>query len=98
MLLEGSIQRHGIPGDEIVQVYCCFPESEKLAPLKTLVGISYFPSLSDSYTEYGVYLDMDFLKRWDSDKKEYSLPKGEYTFFIGASSEDIRIEIPYMIE
>jgi beta-glucosidase len=97
ILIEGSIQRHGIPGDEVVQVYCSFPESEQHAPVKTLVGIHHYP-WTDSYMKYGVYLDMDFMKRWDPEKKEYYLPKGEYTFYIGASSEDIRIELPFKIE
>jgi hypothetical protein len=38
------------------------------------------------------------MTRWDPEAKEYYHPKGQYVFYIGTSSEDIRFEIPYIIE
>jgi beta-glucosidase len=97
-------------GREVIQLYCTYPKMGGDDPIKSLVGVYSLdfnaiyedpPTLrgpARCYTDYEILLDMDFLKRWDTEAKEYYLPKGEYTFYIGSSSEDIRIEIPYEIE
>ncbi len=40
-----------------------------------------------------ISLDIEFMKRWDEEKQEYVLLSGKYEFLIGASSDDIRIEL-----
>ncbi|MEE4258008.1 MAG: glycoside hydrolase family 3 N-terminal domain-containing protein [Bacteroidales bacterium] len=95
-----EISEHGNYGREVIQVYCQHPDRIPGSPGKTLVGFhSVSPSFDgfDKNTEYRFAIDVNHLERWDPEKGKYYLPKGEYTFYIGSSSEDIRIEIPFLL-
>ena len=48
--------------------------------------------------EVHIPVNFEFMKKWNTDKQEYFLPEGEYIIYAGASSEDIRLEIPYTLE
>jgi beta-glucosidase len=100
ILVKVNIREHGKNGREVIQVYCKHPDRIPGNPLKTLVG---FHSVSPTYDGYdnnaecSFSIDASHLERWDPENKTYYVPKGEYTFYIGASSEDIRIEIPFLL-
>jgi len=82
-----------VDGDEIVQIYIRHPESATRKPTKTLVGFLRVHVLSGETVFENIPLDIDFMKRWDPEKQAYILLTGNYVFLIGASSEDIRLEL-----
>jgi beta-glucosidase len=87
------IRNDGPAGDEIIQVYCKLP-GDNVAK-KTLVGFGRVHLEKGKSSEIIIDIDPDFMKKWDREKGEYYLPKGEYIFYIGSSSEDVRFEIPF---
>jgi len=82
-----------VDGDEIIQVYIRHPESDTRKPSKTLVGFLRVHVPSGETVFENIPLDIDFMKRWDPEKQAYILLPGKYAFLIGASSEDIRLEL-----
>lgn len=80
-------------GEEVVQIYMRYSKSDIRNPLKTLVGFSRINLPSGETSEITIPVDIDFIKRWDVEKQEYVLIPGTYEFLIGASSEDIRLEL-----
>lgn len=96
-----EIIEHGRYGREVVQVYCKHPGDIPNSPTKSLVGfIPVSPSTdsNDNTMVYRLSIDVHNLKRWDPGRRKYYLPKGEYTLYIGSSSEDIRFTIPLSLE
>ena len=101
IVLNLEISEHGNYGREVIQVYCKHPDGVPGSPAKTLVGFhSVSPSFDgfDKNTEYRFTIDVNHLERWDPETEEYYIPRGEYTFYIGSSSEDIRFEIPFILK
>jgi beta-glucosidase len=90
------IRNLGPDGEEVVQVYCSQPGDN--AAKKTLVGFGRVVLSNGETSEIIIEIDPDFMKKWNPEKREYYLPKGEYIFYIGASSDDIRIEIPFNLD
>jgi len=82
-----------VDGDEIVQIYIRHPDSDHRSPAKTLVGFLRVNVPAGETVFENIRLDIDFMKRWDPEKQAYILLPGKYDFLIGASSEDIRLEL-----
>ncbi len=98
LLLRMTIENTGnVAGFEVIQVYCKHPGSAPGTPIKTLVHFERIGLNPGEKREVIMYIEKDYLKRWDIDKACYMLPEGQYQLLIGASSEDIRIEVPYEI-
>ena len=84
--------------DEVVQVYAVLPKTRKSDPQKTLVGVGRVHIPSGESLNLEIPINMDFCKRWDTEKNKYTLYPGKYLFQIGSSSRDIRSEISVLIE
>ncbi|MCK4568904.1 MAG: glycoside hydrolase family 3 C-terminal domain-containing protein [Bacteroidales bacterium] len=82
-----------LSGDEVVQIYTRYPVSGTRDPIKTLVGFKRITVPSGETISVSIPISIDFMKRWDIRKQEYVLTPGNYDFLVGASSEDIRIEL-----
>ncbi|NQT76905.1 MAG: glycoside hydrolase family 3 C-terminal domain-containing protein [Bacteroidetes bacterium] len=82
-----------IDGEEVIQIYSRYPSSGTRHPIKSLIGFKRILIPAGKTIEVKIPLSIDFMKQWDVEKQEYVLYPGEYEFLIGASSEDIRIEL-----
>ena len=82
-----------IDGEEVIQIYSRTPHPVPRTPFKSLVGFKRVFVPAGKIVEVIIPLSIDFMKRWDIEKQEYVLYPGQYEFLIGASSEDIRIEL-----
>ena len=87
-------------GEEVIQIYSRTPNPEPQTsnpkprtPFKSLIGFKRVFVPSGQTVEVKIPLSIDFMKRWDVEKQEYVLYPGPYEFLIGASSEDIRVEL-----
>ncbi len=84
-----------IDGNEVIQVYCIHPDSGPGAPNKTLVHFEWINLSRGQTSEVYMYIDKEYMQRWDVDNANYYLPDGSYQFQIGASSEDIRQRLTF---
>ncbi len=82
-----------VDGEEVIQVYVKVPGAGYRVPEKSLVGFKRVLVAAGESMHVNIPLDIDFMKRWDVSEQKYLLVPGDYGFFIGASSEDIRIEL-----
>ena len=87
-------------GEEVIQVYSRTlnpaprtPNPEPHTPSKSLIGFKRVFIPAGKTIAVKTPLSIDFMKRWDIEKQEYVLCPGQYEFLIGASSEDIRVEL-----
>ena len=79
-------------GDEVPQLYVRFPRSKQKMPLKQLKGFKRVSLKSGDKSNVSIEVDIEDLRIWDENAKKFVTPSGEYTFMVGASSEDIRLE------
>ena len=79
-------------GDEVVQIYAKKLKPKKFRPIKQLIGFKrvFLKSGEEKIVEIEASLKPLFY--WDMKENNYKIEKGEYRIFIGASSEDKRIE------
>lgn len=82
-----------LDGEEVVQIYVRSPVTGHRSPEKSLLGFKRVNIPAGESIQLNIPLDIEFMKRWDEEKQEYVLIPGEYEFLIGASSDDIRIEL-----
>jgi beta-glucosidase len=82
-----------LDGEEVIQIYSRYLEPGSRNPLKTLVGFKRIFIPAGESVDVNIPLDIEFMKRWDEEKQEYVFLSGKYEFMIGASSDDIRIEL-----
>ena len=91
------VKNNGSEGEEVIQVYYRGP-SRGIAPIKSLVGFKRIHLRNEQSNTVQIELNTDFMQSWSPQAGEYFLPEGPSTLYIGSSSEDIRIELPYTIE
>lgn len=79
-------------GDEVVQVYVKYPETGTYMPLKQLHGFKRVHIKKGKTSKVTVGVPKKDLRYWDEQERKFVTPKGEYTFMVGASSEDIKFQ------
>ncbi|MBQ8424338.1 MAG: glycoside hydrolase family 3 C-terminal domain-containing protein [Coprobacter sp.] len=79
-------------GDEVAQVYVKYPETGTYMPLKQLRGFKRVHIKKGKTSTVTISVPKKELRYWDEKSKEFVTPTGEYTFEIGSSSQDIRLE------
>ena len=78
--------------DEVIQVYVSFPDSKVNRPQMSLKGFKrVFVDKGESLS-VSLKLNASDLTYWDSGKHEFILEKGRIKYFIGSSSEDMRLQ------
>lgn len=77
-------------GDEVAQVYVKYPETGTYMPLKQLHGFKRVHIKKGKTSKVTVGVPKKDLRYWDEQGRKFVTPKGEYTFMVGASSEDIK--------
>ena len=86
-----SIQNSGkVNGAEVVQLYLAYPSSAGEPP-KVLRGFEKLYIDSGSIQEAFFLLDEEDITIWDITKTAFVPVSGQFTFYIGSSSRDIRL-------
>jgi len=77
-------------GDEVVQVYAVPPASSNPRESEALCGFSRTHLKAGESKTVHIVVPATALRRWNKEKNDYTIPGGEWTFRVGASSADIR--------
>ncbi|GAW26211.1 putative glycoside hydrolase family 3 protein [Rosellinia necatrix] len=78
-----------VKGAEVAQLYVGFPASAN-APPKQLRGFQKAPLAAGASAGVSFPLRRRDLSVWDAARQNWVIPAGEFTFYVGASSRDIR--------
>ncbi|MRX64913.1 glycoside hydrolase family 3 protein [Maribacter luteus] len=93
LMLSATIKNIGeFDGDEVVQLYYKIKESTVIRPLKKLIGFKRVSLTKGESKTIQFKVSKKDLRFWNEHNKEWTFEKGKYTFMIGASSKDIRIQ------
>jgi len=91
--LRFSLQNSGETGsDEVVQLYVSFPDSKVDRPQIALKGFKRVFVNKGETVNVSLPLKASDLSYWDVDKQSFVLENGKVKFFIGSSSEDIKLQ------
>jgi beta-glucosidase len=91
--LDFTLQNEGKTGsDEVVQLYVSFPDSKAERPSIALKGFKRVFVNKGETVHVTIPLRASDLTYWDIAKQSFVLEKGSVKFFIGASSEDIKLQ------
>uniref|UniRef100_UPI000686F4A7 glycoside hydrolase family 3 protein n=1 Tax=Alkalihalobacterium bogoriense TaxID=246272 RepID=UPI000686F4A7 len=80
-------------GDEVVQLYVKANKSRVKRPLKTLCGFQRLTLNLHEEKEVVFAVPVSSLAIWDVTRERYCVEKGEYTFIVGPSSNEIRCSL-----
>jgi beta-glucosidase len=78
-------------GDEVAQVYVKLPELGIVQPIKELKGFKRVSVDKGKTEKVSINIEKEFLRYWDENTKQFVVPKGNYTFMVGSSSQDIKL-------
>ena len=80
-------------GDEVVQVYVKLPEvAGGTQAIKQLKGFHRVALKAGESWKVEITVDKEQLRYWDEKQTCFVVPQGSFTFMVGASSNDIRLE------
>ncbi len=92
IVVTANIKNTGqMKGDEVVQLYCSYPETTLKRPNKQLVGFKRITLDKDETKNVSFKVSKEEFKYWDVNNKNWKFNPGEFDFKIGSSSEDIRL-------
>ena len=80
-------------GDEVVQAYATFPETNVEMPSKKLCGFDRVSIAAGTTKTVRLYINKRDLSYWDEQRQSFIEIPGKKPLLIGASSEDIRTKI-----
>jgi len=80
-----------VAGQEVVQVYVCFPESQVARPALSLAGFTKVTIAPGAATLVTLSLPLARFQYWDTDAKTFQLEAGECTIQVGASARDLKL-------
>ena len=80
-------------GDEVVQLYASYPESQAGQPIRQLRGFERVSIPAGESHDVVLTVDRSDLTYWDETAHAFVPQKGRIHFAIGASSADIRTEV-----
>ena len=78
--------------DEVAQLYASFPDSRIDRPRIALKGFKRVFVAKGESVQVTLALKASDLTYWDTEKQAFILEKGKVNFFIGASSEDSKLQ------
>jgi beta-glucosidase len=78
--------------DEVVQLYASFPDSKVDRPRIALKGFKRVFVAKGVSAEVSLSLKASDLTYWDTAKEDFVLEKGKIKFFVGASSDDSKLQ------
>jgi beta-glucosidase len=84
-------------GDEVVQVYASKPGSVNYRPIRALKAFQRVHLAKGETREVKIPLIVNELRYFDPAKQDYTVEPGNYQLLIGASADDIRLELPLTV-
>ena len=84
--------------DEVTQLYVSFPDSKVDRPQIALKGFKRVFVGKGETVKVSIPLKASELTYWDIDKQAFVLEKGRMKYFIGSSSEDIKLQGEIMLQ
>ena len=84
-------------GDEVAQVYFRHVHSSVPQPKLALCGFTRVHLKRGESKRIAIEIPAERLRYWNTEKKQYVVGPGNYEFFIGAASDDIRLNLPMLI-
>ncbi|PWD97877.1 glycoside hydrolase family 3 N-terminal domain-containing protein [Marinilabilia rubra] len=72
--------------EEVVQVYITYPKEERM-PLKELKGFSRVTINAGETEKTTIQIPVSELKKWDTDKNDWKLFKGNYSILVSQNAE-----------
>ncbi len=78
-------------GEEVVQLYAGFPDSQYDRPDKALRGFRRQPVRAGETVTVSIPVYITDLARWDSKEQRFVTDPGKLKLMVGASSEDVRL-------
>lgn len=81
----------GMEAEEVVQIYAGRPESVITRPEKELAGFQRVTLQAGETKNVTVYIDKEVFRHWDEASDWWTVEKGAADFFVGSSSDDIRL-------
>ncbi|KAA6321887.1 hypothetical protein EZS27_028517, partial [termite gut metagenome] len=85
------------PGDEVSQVYVTLPETGAVKPIKELKGFQRNTIKKGETKKVEIEIRKELLRYWDENTQKFIVPKGNYTFGIGSSSQEIKLKKEFEI-
>ena len=79
-----------LAGDEVVQLYVSYPESEVSRPIRDLRGFDRVHLNPGESKKVEFLVDLNDLRYWDAENDTWVLESTTVEFQVGASSSDIR--------
>jgi beta-glucosidase len=77
-------------GDDVVQIYATPPASSKPTEIRALCGFTRVSLKAGEEKQVTIAVPAVALRRWNTEKKAYEIPSGEWALAAGASSADLR--------
>ncbi|HLP03262.1 MAG TPA: glycoside hydrolase family 3 C-terminal domain-containing protein [Opitutaceae bacterium] len=77
-------------GGDVVQLYATPPASSRPQELRSLCGFARVQLDAGEKRTVSITVPAVALRRWDTAKRDYLIPRGEWTIAAGASSSDLR--------
>jgi beta-glucosidase len=97
--LNFSLQNTGKnASDEVIQLYVSFPESKVDRPAIALKGFKRVYVKKGETVTVSIPLKAADLTYWDTQKQSFVLEKSRVKFFIGSSSEDMKLQGEMMVK
>ncbi|MFO8001933.1 MAG: glycoside hydrolase family 3 C-terminal domain-containing protein [Marinilabilia sp.] len=94
-----SITNSGdVKGDEVIQLYVEFPETEVRRPKKALKGFQRVTLEAGETKEVNIPIHLEDLTYWDTDENSFVMEPGPVKIMAGASSEVIHLTDEIMVE
>ncbi|MCX6253973.1 MAG: glycoside hydrolase family 3 C-terminal domain-containing protein [Bacteroidia bacterium] len=88
-----TIQNTGnYDSDEVAELYVSFPDSKVDRPAKALKGFKRVFVRKGENVKVTVPLKASDLSYWDIDKQAFVLEQGKVKYFIGSSSDDVKLQ------
>lgn len=81
----------GMEAEEVVQIYAGRPESVITRPEKELAGFKRVTLQAGETKNVTVDIDKEVFRHWDEASDWWAVEKGAVDFFVGSSSDDIRL-------
>lgn len=96
-LVKATVENTGdVSGAEVAQLYVTIPFAD--TPIRQLRGFKRLGPLAPGESRQAVFvLTRRDLSVWDVAAQQWRLPRGEFDFFVGASSRDLRLNGTFTI-
>lgn len=78
-------------GDEVVQLYVKYPETNTPMPIKQLKGFKRITLQKGESQAVSFAVNKQELRIWNENLKKFETPTGHYIFMIGSSSDNIHL-------